>query len=844
MGTTVIYRIEVQGFGDAKRDLEFLTTSTAKLNVQKRQLNTQHTAAARAITAETGSMEGLRAQTALLRQQANQMRVTNEQEARSRDAVIRKVRENTIAIRDHDRAMSGSNTLVGEYSRGIMGSMKSMGGAILGVGSAIAIALKFVQALASMIKTTVEFEASMSNVKAVSRATSEEFERLTKSAIALGGSTKFTASEVAGLQFELAKLGFTASEIIAMTAGILDLAAATGTDLAEAAAVAGATLRQFGLDATEMYRVVDVMTLSFSRSALDMQKFADAMKTAGPVAAAVGESIESTTAKLSVLANRGLDASTMGTSLRNIFIELQKEGLSFDQAMDKIQGSTNKATTAFDLFGKRSAVAGLILAENRDEANKLADEYEGAAGSAREMATVMQDNVRGSVIKLSSAWEGLTLRINNTNGALKIFLDGMTTIIGGLGTKGEANLQMLFDDTKIKNFNDRFMFFISLGHGYNKAAKEARVNTNEETQAMKDKFVQIGKERDAYIKAKTDEKNAAEAAARAAAEAELAAAEAAIEAEEKRREAYEKAAKAEADRIKKGEEQRTEARLKAYEKATADNKAATVERLGLQDSEHQNLMDIKEQDIDIEKAKQDKITELTKEGANRRKLTYKEEQALQQAALDGLQKAANMAFENKKAQLAAEMQAELTNENLTEQQRKEIRKKYAREQQKIDIKQAIINAALGITKTFVQYGFTPAGIVAAAALAIESAFQIAAIKSQKFASGGRISGGTRVTPDSRGDDTLIVAKQGEVVLNERHQALLGGASTFRRIGVPGFAEGGVVGAVAQSDGSGMDLGMLANVIAAAVNDKRVVLSLQELSRAQDKLGVVLNASEL
>lgn len=169
MDRAVILRLEVQGFGEAKNDLQFLTTETEKLNVAKRQQATESRAAARAITAEEGSMEKLRAETALLRQQANQMRVTNEQEAKARDQVIKKIQDNTKAIRDHDRAMSGSSTLVGEYEKGFTASFQKIGTAMAGMVAGFAAArgaIKlFTDILNSADSSGTAFEATIAAAK-------------------------------------------------------------------------------------------------------------------------------------------------------------------------------------------------------------------------------------------------------------------------------------------------------------------------------------------------------------------------------------------------------------------------------------------------------------------------------------------------------------------------------------------------------------------------------------------------------------------------------------------------------------------------------------------------------
>ena len=336
-------------------------------------------------------------------------------------------------------------------------------------------------------KTTFDFEKSMSMVKAITGATGQDFEALRQSAIDLGGSTAFTASEVSSLQKEYAKLGFTNKEILKVTQGTLDLAAATGEDLATSAAVAGATLRGFGLDAGQMQRVVDVMAKSFTSSALDLSKFQTAMQNVAPVANATGDSIEEATAKLAVLADAGLDASTSGTSLRNIYLELEKRGMSWDEAMTQIRDSQNKASTSLQLFGKRGAVAGLILADNTAKAREMTGVFQDAEGAAQEMADINLENVAGQITKLKSAWEGLILRTNESTGALKGFLEGLTDIVASINSDGKPALDSLFETEKINGFMDRFKAFSDLGNGFFKSFAAARQSSDKEVEAIIDK---------------------------------------------------------------------------------------------------------------------------------------------------------------------------------------------------------------------------------------------------------------------------------------------------------------------------------------------------------------------
>jgi TP901 family phage tail tape measure protein len=176
------------------------------------------------------------------------------------------------------------------------------------------------------VKTFAEFEQSMAKVNAVSGATATQFKALNQLAKDLGASTRFTATEVADLMLNYSKLGFSASEIEAMTGATLNLALATGEDLAKSAEVAGSTLRAFGLDADQMLRVTDVMAKSFSSSALDLDRFSESMKYVAPVAAAAGISLEEASAMLSILANNGIKGSQAGTSLRRIITDLGATG--------------------------------------------------------------------------------------------------------------------------------------------------------------------------------------------------------------------------------------------------------------------------------------------------------------------------------------------------------------------------------------------------------------------------------------------------------------------------------------------------------------------------------------
>lgn len=264
---------------------------------------------------------------------------------------------------------------------------------------------------ASAFKVASDFEASMSKVKAVSGATGAEFKQLEQLAKDLGKSTVFTASDVAGLEESFARLGFTTGEILNATEATLQLAQASGTDLANAADVAGSTLRAFGLDAAETGRVADVMASSFSQTALDVTSFQEAMKMVAPVAASAGLSVEETTALLGSLANSGIRGSQAGTALRRIISELGATSGDVAGEIEKLAAKGLNLADAKDEVGRNAQSALLILAKSTKTTDELTQSLNNSEGASAAMAATMDDNAKGGIKRMQSAVEGAQIAL-------------------------------------------------------------------------------------------------------------------------------------------------------------------------------------------------------------------------------------------------------------------------------------------------------------------------------------------------------------------------------------------------------------------------------------------------
>jgi len=301
--------------------------------------------------------------------------------------------------------------------------MKKIGATIAGALSLGAV----IQGVRKTVTTFADFSYEMSRLKAISGATSKELNVLEKQAKELGGTTQRTASQVASLQVELSKKGFSPKQINEATEGIVKLSIASGEDLARSAEIAAGVMNSFGLEAKEMGRISDVMAESFSASALDLNRFQLGMSKVAPVAQQVGMSLEETTAMIGTLVDSNVEASTASAQLRNILITIKKEGISLQEAFNRINQAQDKVTASTQLFGKRAAPIASILAQNQQKTSQLTNTFNNARGAADKMSNTMQDNLKGDLIAAGSAFEALMIQAGQSeNSGLRGIVKGLT----------------------------------------------------------------------------------------------------------------------------------------------------------------------------------------------------------------------------------------------------------------------------------------------------------------------------------------------------------------------------------------------------------------------------------
>ena len=292
---------------------------------------------------------------------------------------------------------------------------------------------------AAAVKTATDFEAGMSEVKAISGATGSEFDALRDKAIEMGAKTKFSASDSADAFKYMAMAGWDASQMMDGIAGIMDLAAASGEDLATTSDIVTDALTAFGLQASDSAHFADVLAQASSKSNTNVGLMGETFKYVAPVAGALGYSIEDTAVAIGLMANSGIRGSQAGTALRSTITRLAKPvgeaekavndlGISMTNAdgtmkplgqtmvelREKFAGLTEeqKAQYAAMLAGQEG-MSGLLAIVNASDEDfqKLTDEINNANGAAEDMASVMMDNTAGAIEQLKGALESAGILI-------------------------------------------------------------------------------------------------------------------------------------------------------------------------------------------------------------------------------------------------------------------------------------------------------------------------------------------------------------------------------------------------------------------------------------------------
>jgi len=364
--------------------------------------------------------------------------------SRMRRGVIGLTSSAKLGMRDADKVASGFLRTLGS-----IGAKAATAGAVLGAaGGAAAFAIG---------KVGADFEEAITAVGAVSLMTRDQIADLEKKALQLGSTTKFTATEAANAMELMGRAGFTNAEIIKGIDGVLNAAAAEGAGIEEVAGHVSNVLKGMGLAADEANRVADVLTLASARTNSSISSLGESMANVASTARQLNVPLESVVAAVAALQDVGLDASVAGSAVNTMLTniakptdevaaKMKKWGISFkdakgnmlpfsevigqmSQAAKKSGGNLDQVAFFADLVGLRGQKAAANLKDlfNTGKLQALTKELDGAAGSAKKMADLRMQNLKGDLTLLKSATEGLEVALFNTeSGPLRGVVQGMT----------------------------------------------------------------------------------------------------------------------------------------------------------------------------------------------------------------------------------------------------------------------------------------------------------------------------------------------------------------------------------------------------------------------------------
>lgn len=289
------------------------------------------------------------------------------------------------------------------------------------------------------IKVGMTFEAEMSKVSAISGATGDELSSLTDKAKEMGAKTKFSATESAQAMEYMAMAGWKTEDMLNGIEGIMNLAAASGENLATTSDIVTDALTAFGLSAQDSTHFADVLAAASSNANTNVSMMGETFKYVAPVAGALGFSVEDCGVAIGLMANSGIKAGQAGTSLRQMLSRLTKPtkevqtamntlGLSLTDSVGNVKSldtvmsdlrsgfsglSKAEQTQIATSLAGQEAMSGLLAIVNAsdEDFNKLKDSIYNADGAAAEMAATMQDNLAGQITILKSGLEGLGISI-------------------------------------------------------------------------------------------------------------------------------------------------------------------------------------------------------------------------------------------------------------------------------------------------------------------------------------------------------------------------------------------------------------------------------------------------
>nr|DAU57961.1 MAG TPA: minor tail protein [Caudoviricetes sp.] len=374
-------------------------------------------------------------------EQANTALANGDISQEQYDALQREIIETEQELRNLQNEADKTNTVFAKL--GAAGEvMQNVGDKISDAGEKLLPVTAGITALGTVaVKTGADFDAAMSKVAAVSGATGDDLQALRDKAREMGSQTKFSASEAAEAMNYMAMAGWKTEDMLSGIEGVMNLAAASGEDLATTSDIVTDALTAFGLTAADSAHFADVLAAASSNANTNVSMMGETFKYAAPVAGSLGFSVEDTAEAIGLMANAGIKSTQAGTSLRSIMTALAGEVKFCGESIGEVEIQTTnadgsmrelsdilancrvafaglseseQASAAQALVGK-NAMSGFLALMNAAPADieKLSGAISDCDGTSLSMAETMQDNLAGQLTILKSQLEELAISFSD-----------------------------------------------------------------------------------------------------------------------------------------------------------------------------------------------------------------------------------------------------------------------------------------------------------------------------------------------------------------------------------------------------------------------------------------------
>ena len=401
-------------------------------------------------------------------EQANTALANGEISQSQYDALQREILETEQDLKKLEEQANQSATALQKISA-TGEKLQTVGDTISGVGTKLLPVTGAVTAAGTAaVKTAADFESAMSKVSAVSGATGSDLDALSAKAREMGSKTKFSASEAAEAMNYMAMAGWKTEDMLGGIEGVMNLAAASGEDLATTSDIVTDALTAFGLSASDSGHFADVLAAASSNANTNVSMMGETFKYCAPIAGSLGFSVEDTAEAIGLMANAGIKSTQAGTALRTIMTNLSGDvkicGSSIGEvtvATTNADGSmrdlsdiladcrtafsglteSEKASAAESLVGK-NAMSGFLALMNagEDDVSKLSNAINGCDGAAQDMADTMNDNLEGQLTILKSQLQELAISfgeillpaVKNIVSFLQGFIDVLNNMPDGM----------------------------------------------------------------------------------------------------------------------------------------------------------------------------------------------------------------------------------------------------------------------------------------------------------------------------------------------------------------------------------------------------------------------------